>query len=243
MPLMPPNSTAWPRPVYIPPRPDQYKKPAYPVDGTPVKASTPGRLSRSPAYQHHAMEIPDLQDGFAPTLQPDFADPPGSPDPIRMNRREPPPTTYEPERSVHRGVDFLRRLSVETQHSTGWRVEQDWDQVPLDPSRVAMAQDKLPTRPTAVMGQNTYLHLRGDFPERPPYCTGEHFSFADHRRLNLIMGQRPRDRMGVNTYRKEPAPWDSGLQVLPETEGARTAIAVGRLSGNRSYRARGGTNG
>jgi len=237
MPLMPPSRTAAPRPQPSTPRPTQYNRRPFPTDGRPDAPPITWRLHGSTAYQHVNGEVPKSQDGFAPTLHSDVADPPGVPDPIRTGRRNPPIGTYEPERSVRRGADGLRRLAVETQHSTGWPIRQAHDQVPMDPDRVPTARDYLPTRPTATLSPNTYFHLRGDYPERPPYRTGEHFSLADHRRRYLIMGQRPVDRVGINTYRIEPAPWDTGLHVLPETERAATAVAVGRLAGNRSYRA------
>jgi hypothetical protein len=238
MAIMPPNSTAAPLPRYNSPYPRVYVAPTYPADGTPVKP-IPGRLHGGEAYQHKAMEIPDYQDGFAPTLHPDIADPPGTPDPIRTMRREPPVFTYEPTRSEHRGLDFLKRLSVETAQSTGWDIQQYQDAVPFDPARQPMPGSNPPSRPTAHMGQNTYLHLRGDFPERPPFRTGAHFSMADHKRRYLIMGQRPQDRMGVNTYRQEPTPWDSTLTSAP-IDANQATVRASSLSGNRTYRASGG---
>lgn len=231
MAVMPPNSTASPEPVPTPLKIQQYRRPVFPAKGEPVRPHLGSRLTAQAAYVPNDMPIDDLQDGFSPTLQ---VGPTTVPDDIRVGARKPPLHSPDPQWYIRRGRDELARKSVERTVSTGWRIVQTRDAVPMS---VPESRDYPATRGTAIMGPNTYLFTR-PWPT-PPAFTGEHFTLADHRRMNEIMGQKPQGRTGVNTYRRDPEPWDSGLYPMPPVESPGTAYAATRLSGNRSYRAAG----
>lgn len=239
--ILPRSNLADPAPVPQPVRPKIYGRPRERGRGAPVDARVSGPINAG-AYTPRLMEVPGLQDGFAPTLHPEgAADPPGVPDPIRVGKEEPALHSPDPKWHVRRGRDENERRSVETTYAAGWRVRSEYDPVPFDLARIPEARDVQHSRPTQEMGQNTYLFVRGDFPPMPPFRTGEHFSLADHRRITEIMGQRPKDRKGMNTYRVEPQPWDASLTVAPEI--STGPVRASSFSGNKSYRARGGSFG
>jgi hypothetical protein len=243
--ILPARSLASPPPE---PNPIQVKGYGHPA-GFVGDTQAPGPIRRplNAAFVPRFMEIPDRfpnPESFAPTLHPEgFADPPGVPDPIRTGREEPKQFASDPQWDIRRGADLNQRRTVETSLSTGWYTKHDYDAVPFDLARVPEAVDVPDTRPTQRYGPNSYLFVRGDFPPMPPPRTGQHFSLADHRRITEIMGQRPHDRLGVNTYRVEPQPWDTALVVGPPLETQTGAVRASSISGNRSYRAKGATYG
>lgn len=243
--VLPARSLASPPPVPKPIQPKGFGKPA----GFKGDTQAPGQINRplNSAFVRKYMEVPDrnpVPASFAPRLHPEGrADPPGTPDPIRIGTGEPPTFARNPQWDERVGRDLNERRSVETTLATGWFTRHDFDPVPMDQERFPEARDVPDIRPTQRYGPNTYLFVRGDFPSMPPPRTGQHFSLADHRRMTEIMGQRPRDRMGVNTYRATPQPWDAGLVVAPPTETQSGSVRSSSISGNRSYRAGGRTSG
>lgn len=172
------------------------------------------------------------QDGFSPSLGP------GSegflPDEIRTGKREPVyGGPHQQDINVDRGTDDLRRRDDEYQQSTGWHTKQSKPEIAPIPEQV---QDIGPSRPTANMGQNSYLFMR---PWERPESSGQHLSMADHRRNYPIYGMRPQGDVGVNTYRLDPKPWDASLHYNPprQPESAGPLAAALAIGGNRSYRA------
>lgn len=200
----------------------------------PAPGEAPGATTGAYARPAYAVSdddsVPGYGEGFSPSLG--EASEGHSPDEIRIGKREPlfgGPTAH----NIHlrRGMDNLERRSDEIQTSTGWKVHQEKPVPGVNPLHT---QDPLPTRPTATMGQNTYLFMR---PWERPESTGEHLSMADHRRKYEIYGMRPQGGVGVNTYRLDPKPWDANLHYNPvPTETESGARAVAGIGGNRSYR-------
>lgn len=206
-----------------------------------LRATNPGQApgATTGAYARPAFAVPDVDqteipgqnEGFSPALGP--ASEGNMPDQIRTKQRE--PIFGGPhQQDIHlvRGMDNIDRRSDEVQISTGWQVQQSKPVPGVIPEQV---QDILPTRPSATMGQNTYLFMR---PWEKPESTGEHFSMADHRRKYEIYGMAPRGDVGVNTYRLDPKPWDQNLHYNPipaETEQQAHALR-GISGGTRSYR-------
>lgn len=75
---------------------------------------------------------------------------------------------------------------------------------------------------TAGMSPNTYTFWRGmghgGPQDTPNELNGIHFSMADHRREYPVLGMQPQKKPGAgtrNTYRLEPAPWDSNIVDVP----------------------------
>jgi hypothetical protein len=201
-------------------------------------ASNPGE---APGVTHSAFarpafaaptdnEIAGIEEGFSPAL----GDPSegNMPDDIRTGKREPIfGGPHAQDINLVRGMDNINRRQDEFQISTGWTVKQSKPEIGVIPDQV---QDIGPSRPSAAMGQNTYLFMR---PWERPESTGEHFSMADHRRKYEIYGMAPRGGIGVNTYRLDPKPWDQNLHYNPvPTEPENGTKYVGGIAGNRSYR-------
>lgn len=100
-------------------------------------------------------------------------------------------------------------------------------------------QERLPTRPTAddrpSYGQvRRYWHLARNIKDAVGEHAVAHFSLAGHRRLYEIYGMKPQNKIGANTFRKDPQPWDRNLVVAPTaSDSANTQLFA---SGNRNYR-------
>lgn len=181
---------------------------------------------------------PEYTTAFSPRLKAGGS-PDGSalPDDIRIGTREPPvgENYNEPGWQAKRNSDRLRRHSLD--RSTGmWRVRQE--RIPK-PTMPIWDQDRPPTRPTAQCSPTGYTFQRPwHIPRNAAEALGPgavlHFSLADHRRLYQINTQKPQGRVGVNTYRASPRPWDENLFVPPPAGGA---VPQGRIAGNRAFRA------
>lgn len=186
-------------------------------------------------------DIPESTDpeytlGFSPQLKADGS-PDGSmlPDDIRTGHREPPPN--DPNQhgyNDHRSREFRSRHSVEF-YSEGWHTKQEKIPAPRVPR---WEQELAPTRPTADRSPSNYLFQRPwHIPRNIKDALGEeataHFSLADHRRKYEIMGMRPQGRLGTNTYRASPRPWDENLFVAPQATDTPSPMGV---PGNRSHR-------
>lgn len=162
------------------------------------------------------------------------------PDAIRTGRAEPP--INDPNVRAYnerRTRDFHGRHSDE-QTDVGWHSKQERVPPGQDP---LWEQERLHTRPSATRDPLGYRFTR---PWHVPRFLHDiapdeirHISMADHRRQFEIYGMRSRDRMGVNTYRLDPVPWDQGLYPPGQTTTAEPSEGPAR-AGNRSYRFDGG---
>jgi len=188
--------------------------------------------------------VPDTTDpeytiGFSPQLVAGgSSDGTALPDDIRIGKRRPPVdggSYNNPHWQAVMNSDRLRRHSVD--HLEGmWRVRQARIPAPRVPT---WEQERPPTRPTATYSPTGYYftaphpHPRNAVDAIGPDAV-LHFSLADHRRLYKTMTQKPQGRIGVNSYRASPRPWDENLFIPPP---AGTNPGLGGIAGNRSYRA------
>jgi hypothetical protein len=155
------------------------------------------------------------------------------PSDIRIGSREAPPNDPN-DRDYNATVysEQRQRYSVE-QTTVGWKVQQHTVQRPIVPE---WTQDRLPVRPTADMAPAGYQFQRPwHIPRNIKDAVGEdavtHFSMADHKRVTEIYGMAPQGRLGANTYRANPRPWDAELYYPPDD-----ANLNGAVYGNRSFR-------
>lgn len=166
------------------------------------------------------------------------------PDDIRVGRREPPPNAFVDIWPKPGELNRQQRQADE-QLQTPFKVTQR--KIPA-PSVPEWTQERMPTRPTAndspmAYGMRRYWHIPrnvedvyGEGAETRPGQLRRHFSMAGHRRDYPIMTQTPRGKLGVNTYRKDPAPWDSRLYNAPAPTLPPQGMGYGNIAGNRSYR-------
>lgn len=73
------------------------------------------------------------------------------------------------------------------------------------------------TRLTQKMSPHRWVYTRPFDQDVRHDLTGVHFSLADHRRTYPIMGMEPAVQRR-NTYRADPAPWDTYLTDYPPAE-------------------------
>lgn len=167
-----------------------------------------------------------------------------TPDDIRIGRREPPANAFVDIWPKPGEGDRQARQRDETTRAP-WDVKQR--KIPT-PSVPEWTQERMPIRPTATRAPMAYHFTRawhiprnvedvyGPDAESAPGALRRHFSLADHRRRYAIMTQTPRGRQGVNTYRKDPGPWDERLYNSPVPPTPKQGSAFGIIAGNRSYR-------
>jgi len=167
-----------------------------------------------------------------------------TPDDIRVGRREPPPNAFVDVWPKNGEVDRQQRQADERTRAP-WHVRQSKIPAPHVPE---WTQERAPIRPTADMAPMSYHFTRewhiprnvedifGADSESAPGQLRRHFSMADHRRRYAILTQAPRGRTGVNTYRKDPTPWDETLYNSPVPPAPQVGNAFGNVAGNRSYR-------
>lgn len=216
-----------------------------PVLGNKRESAVPGPShsiwSRNPRFAVPGVPEttdPEYTTGFSPHLKSGgSSDGTALPDDIRIGTREPivGENYNDPTWQAKRNSDRLRRHSGDVL-SPMWRVRQE--RVP-PPRMPIWEQDRPPTRPTASYSPTGYLFTRPwHIPRNAADAIGPdavlHFSLADHRRKYPTMTQRPQGRVGVNSYRASPRPWDENLFIAPS---AGADPRLGTLSGNRSYRA------
>jgi hypothetical protein len=167
-----------------------------------------------------------------------FQGPQSVPSDIRMGTREPPLNDPNDREYLYRreSDQILRRQ------------DEQWDVLPHDirqgvkrpgvyPDQV---QAKLPTRPTADDSPNGYKTV---IPKHHPRfiqdALGEnaedHISLADHRRAYPVNTMVPRGKLGVNTYRRDPRPWDEDLIVTGQPS-RDPGILSSASGGNRAWR-------
>jgi hypothetical protein len=147
--------------------------------------------------------------------------PTGTPDDIRINRREPP--EGDPNNAAYnrrRFSDFFRRHSDEVS-TVANEIHIQQQKVPGGQNPL-WTQERLPTRPTASMHPAGYMFRRPEHRPRPitevsndPDNAVLHVSLADHRRNYEIMIQKPQGGVGRNTYRPPIRPWDEDLYTPP----------------------------
>lgn len=139
-----------------------------------------------------------------------------TPDPMRLRhmaqRQFYPDAKEAPEEYyAKRDADDRKRHSVETQDADGFT-----ERVTGSGNPVTDHPDRHPAdvaRPTAHMSPRTYTFTRPAW-GGPLRLNGEHFSMADHRRTYDILGTQP-VRSWRNTYRVDPAPWDTDVIDMP----------------------------
>ncbi len=96
------------------------------------------------------------------------------------------------------------------------------------------------TRKTQEMSPHRYVYTRAFDQRVKHHLTGEHFSLADHRRTYPVFGMVPVVSRR-NTYRADPAPWDTGIVDVPIGQpysGSSGEIPVqgGHINGTRTFR-------
>lgn len=179
---------------------------------------------------------PEYSVGYSPALKAGGSSSGESlPDNVRIGTRKTPipgRNWNDPKWQQHMDSDFLRRISEE-ETTVNWNVQQRKTPAPTNP---LWTQERMPVRPTATMSPLNRLFQRPwHIPRNAKDALGEeatlHFSMADHRRTYPILGMKPQGRVGTNTYRAQPRPWDENLFIPPQA-GQNT----GGIAGNRTWR-------
>jgi hypothetical protein len=187
---------------------------------------------------------PDYTDGYSPQLKSGgSSDGSALPDDIRIGKREQPIPGHnwnDPRWQAKRDSEFLKRHSVE-HWEKDWHVKQQKAPTPNHP---LWTQERMPIRPTADLApMPTTFQRPWHIPRNIKDALGEnaqtHFSLADHRRMKPIAdpktyGMRPAGRLGVNTYRERPRPWDENLFIPPPA--ANHHLNMGISPSNRAFR-------
>jgi hypothetical protein len=170
-----------------------------------------------------AFMVPGLDDSawadtptWAPKIQETIG---GTPDPMRtghlrtrdyaVHPADPPADFYLGAHGP--GRDRMLRHGVEYQDAVGWTVPAPRAK-PQAPNPRSVVQPE--TRPLQRQSPNTYTFTRPFDQGIARQLNGVHFSMADHRREYPIMGMQPVKRRR-NTFRVEPAPWDSDIVDMP----------------------------
>jgi hypothetical protein len=204
----------------------------------------PGASTAMPPHWAYAVpDIPESTDpentdgGYSPVLRVTGAS--GTlPDAIRVGAVEPPENDPNVrEYNARRTAEFHQRHSDEATYGT-WDVRQSQPYVPPIPDQV---QEKLPVRRTAVRSPLGYLFTRPwHIPRTVHAIFGgdpvDHVSLADHRRDYEIYGMAPQGRLGANTFRKDPTPWDRFLTVQPNEQPVEALQRESISTGRRTYR-------
>jgi hypothetical protein len=219
-------------------------------------ATPPANPGRAPGYATHiwggagrysvpgveATTDPEYTTGFSPTLKSGgSSDGSQLPDNVRIDKREPPvgENYNDPEWQARQNSEGLRRHQDDETREM-WKVRQAKVPAPHVP---LWTQERAPTRPTATNSPTGYAFQRPwHIPRNVNDVMGpgavsstgaslEHFSLADHRRRYEILGMKPQGRMGVNSYRATPRPWDEQLFIAPEPPARQSTI-----TGTRSFR-------
>lgn len=196
----------------------------------------PGRYSVPGIYE---TTDPNYTTGFSPELKSGGSSTGAEqPDAIRIGSRKLNGPTAggnynDPKWRARQNVEKLER-QTEDHTEEMWKVRQQRLPAPNVP---IWKQERPPTRPTATNSPTGYYFQRPwHIPRNVKDVLGEqataHFSMADHRRKYEIMGQKPQGRIGVNTYRATPRPWDENLVIVPPSG----PNVTGGIAGNRAWR-------
>lgn len=209
--------------------------------------TAPGAMAVFGGNQRYAVKDvpestdPDYEVGYSPQLRAGGSSSGEAlPDNVRIGQRKTPipgRNWNDPQWQAQEDSEFLRRMSEE-QTEIGYTVHQEKAPTPNHP---LWSQDRMPVRPTANMSpiQRTFQRP-WHIPRNRKDSEGEnaviHFSLADNRRIHPIVsapknGMRPQGRLGVNTYRAEPRPWDENLFIPPPA-----GMQQGGIAGNRAWR-------
>ena len=143
----------------------------------------------------------------------------GTPDPMRIGIRQTRdyrPNPHDPPEDFWLGArgpgrDKIQRHGVEYNDSDG--MAADVPQLkPQAPNPRSIVQPE--PRPTNRLSPRTHTFTRPFDQHSARQLNGMHFSMADHRRTYPILGMEP-VKTRRNTFRAEPAPWDSDLVDMP----------------------------
>lgn len=190
------------------------------------------RDTEVPGYDQEA--YPELRVGSEGT----------TPDDIRVGKREAPPNAFVDIWPKPGEIDRQHRQADE-RNQEPYKVRQQKVAAPRVP---LWEQERPGTRPTAnaapmAYGFTRYWHIPrnvediyGPGAESQPGLLRRHASLADHRRKYAILTQVPRGKLGVNTYRKDPGPWDSRLYNSPAPTTPPQGTGYSSIAGNRSWR-------
>lgn len=189
-----------------------YAAPGEITDGPPVYEMPGGREYAAPSLDEENGYIDSPILAWSPTLkeQPGY-----TPDPLRTGRtpghdRRPYPT-QPPENFWNvLDADDKSRHSVETQDADGFEEKRGILRRFAPNPRSIPSED---LRPTSRLSPHSYVFTRPMF-GGPLHLTGIHFSMADHRRDYPVLGMEP-VRTWRNTYRINPAPFDTDMVDLP----------------------------
>lgn len=199
-------------------------------------------LRQSARFANRENELPGYGEEAYPALR--VGSEGTVPDDIRIGRREPPPNAFVDIWPKPGELNRQARQADET-NRTPFKVRQ---QKPPAPSVPEWTQERMPIRPTATDAPMAYGMRRdwhiprnveevyGDGAETRPGQKRRHFSMAGHRRDYAILTQVPRGKLGVNTYRKDPGPWDSRLYNAAVPTLPPQGTGYNGIAGNRSYR-------
>lgn len=176
----------------------------------------------NPAYTVPSYGDRDWNDSPINAWAPGLHSAPGeTPDPMRM--RLMPTADYRPAPAdppqdfwlgAHGvGRDEMQRHRVEFVDADGFETRIDgYKHFAPNPRSTPPPEPRLTSR----MSPLTYVFTR-PFDQTPArHLNGQHFSMADHRRQYPILGMQPVVRRR-NTFRTEPAPWDTDLVDMPAT--------------------------
>lgn len=202
----------------------------YTTPDEPVGNYTSGGLAGSEEFAVHDQSgqssyMDSPSGSWAPRLR---QVPGGVPDPMRtqqMPQRDyrPTPLNQAPSRwwnslrgvggekqARHTGAEFVDADGWEMTRGVGGpgkRAAPDSRRTPPDESRV-----------TQKMSPSRYVFTRPFDQHAARTFNGIHFSMADHRRNYPVLGMQPISRPR-NTYRIDPAPWDTDIvDMAPENE-------------------------
>lgn len=202
---------------------------AYATSRTEAEFGEPDYAEMDPRYAVPPLERDapyNDEFGWAPALR---LSPASIPDTTRLGTeplRDYRPTPVRPPEEFWRRNDRnkARRHSIEQIDANGWD-ETKTGTGHASPERGAFRWAPNPTstpppenRVTQRMAPRGYTFWRPFGTNTPKISTrlfnGMHFSMADHRREYDIYGMAPA-RTARNTYRLEPAPWDTDLVDMP----------------------------
>lgn len=143
----------------------------------------------------------------------------GTPDPMRIGTkrtRDYRPEPADPPQDFWLGAngpgrEKIMRHGVEHNDSDGMAAD-----IPaLKPQARNPRENPGPEpRPTNRLSPRTHTFTRPFDQYYARQFNGNHFSMADHRRTYPILGMEPVNRRR-NTFRAEPAPWDSDIIDVP----------------------------
>lgn len=155
---------------------------------------------------------------------------------VRPNANSAPEEFYRPL-----DADDAKRHSAEEIDADGWTEKKDSYKIGPDPRWNPPGE----TRVTEQMAPRSYSFVRpfdqGSKGNGARQLNGMHFSMADHRRDYEILGMQPWAPRR-NTFRVDPAPWDTDMyDVPPESDnGTLTQARIQSYeipgNGDRSYR-------